>query len=502
MIDAELRAEIRRLFYAEHWTVGTIAATLHVHRDTVGRAIGAARFVTNTRPVRATLMDPYKDFVGQTLKEYPRLRATRIYAMLKDRGYTGSAVTVRRYVKTIRPQTRREAFLRMQSMPGEQGQVDWGHFGKLEVGATKRTLSCFVLVLSHSRAMYARFFLDQSMESFLRGHVAAFEALGGAPRQLLYDNLKSAVLERYARVIRYQPRLLELAGHYHFSPQPCAPYRGNEKGKVERTIQYLRHSFFAGLRFSSLDELNAKLHAWIRDVAHARPVPGEPGGRTVAAALEEERGVLLPLPENPFSTDLVAVTRSGKTPYVRFDKNDYSIPHTLITEPITLVASESRVRILDAAQAVVADHARSYDAAQRIEEPAHLAGLRWRKRSAGHTPRDRVVEACPRAHEFFAELCRREVPLSSQTAKLRRLLDVHGPDALDAALAEALARGAVSAASVAHILDRQQREANKPPPLVPIISSDPRVRDLRVIPHSLDPYDALAGMEVNYDDIF
>jgi transposase len=151
--------------------------------------------------------------------------------------------------------------------------VDWGHFGTLQIGAARRALSCFVLVLSWSRAVYARFALDQTLESFLRGHVEAFAALGGIPRVLLYDNLKSVVLERFGEHIRFHPRLLELAGHYHFAPQPCAVARGNEKGRVERTIQYLRHAFFAARRFTTVDDLNAQLTQWITDTAHQRAVP-------------------------------------------------------------------------------------------------------------------------------------------------------------------------------------------------------------------------------------
>jgi DNA replication protein DnaC len=200
--------------------------------------------------------------------------------------------------------------------------VDWGNFGAIQIGAVRRVLSCFVLVLSWSRAVYARFALDQTLESFLRGHVEAFAALGGIPRVLLYDNLKSVVLERFGEHIRFHPRLLELAGHYHFAPQPCAVARGNEKGRVERMIQYLRHAFFAARRFTTVDDLNAQLAAWIADTAHARPVPSDPTGRRVAEALDEERPRLLPLPAHPFACDLVRGVSSGKIPYLRFDSND------------------------------------------------------------------------------------------------------------------------------------------------------------------------------------
>jgi transposase len=250
--------------------------------------------------------------------------------MLQARGYPGGVLAVRRYVRAVRPR-RAEAYLRLQTLPGEQGQVDWGHFGTVAVGHARRPLVCFVLVLSWSRAIYARFALDQSLESFLRGHVEAFDALG-VPRTLLYDNLKSVVLERMGDHIRYHPRLLELAGHYHFAPKPCAPYRGNEKGKVERQIQYLRHAFFAARRFADVTDLNRQLAAWIAETAHRRPVPGDPARRTVEEALAEERPRLLPLPQHPFPCEVLRAVTSGKTPYVRFDGNDYSIPHEAVRE--------------------------------------------------------------------------------------------------------------------------------------------------------------------------
>jgi transposase len=252
------------------------------------------------RPVRPSGLDPYKPFLADLLAQHPRLRATRLHAMLQGRGYPGGVVTVRRYVRTIRPARRAEAYLRLQTLPGEQGQVDWGHFGTIQIGHARRPLVCFVLVLSWSRAVYAHFALDQSLESFLRGHVAAFAALQGVPRTLLYDNLRSVVLERVGDHIRYHPRLLELAGHYHFAPRPCAPYRGNEKGKVERQIQYPRHAFFAARRFTSVADLNAQLAAWIATTAHQRPVPGDPTGQRVAEALAAEQPRLLPLQQHPF----------------------------------------------------------------------------------------------------------------------------------------------------------------------------------------------------------
>jgi transposase len=492
VISPELRARIRRLFFAEHWKVGTIAAELGLHHETVMRAIEADRFVRPEALVRRSLLDPYRAFVTETLEQYPRLRATRLFEMIQGRGYQGSAVQLRRYVATVRPAPRSEAFLRLQTLPGEQAQVDWGHFGSIRIGHAKRTLSCFVMVLSWSRAMFARFALDQTLETFLRGHVEAFTALGGVPRSILYDNLKSVVLERAGDHIRFHEPMLFFAGHYHFAPKPCAPYRGNEKGKVERTIQYLRDGFFAARRYSSVEDLNGQLRAWIDRTAHARKVPGDPEGRLVRDALEEERPRLLALPEHPWECRVVRSVVSGKQPYIRFDRNDYSIPHYLVGKPLVLTATEEEVRITNGSH-VFATHARSYDEKQVIEDPAHIEELAREKRHAHELRgRDRLRASCPTADAFVEALAQRGEHLGGQVSRLLKLLDRVGPAELEIALKDALGRGAVGAASVAHVLDQRARARKVAPALDVVLPDDPRVRDLRVTPHALDTYDALA----------
>jgi transposase len=501
MIDRKLYARIRRLYFAEHWKVGTIAAELGVHHATVERAIESERFGANVGEVRPSILDPYKKLIGEILEKHPRLRATRIHEMVAARGYPGSAVQVRRYVAKIRPRAKAEAFFRLTTLAGEQAQVDWGHFGKIDIGAARRTLSCFVMVLSWSRAMYARFALDQTLESFLRGHVEAFVALGGVPRQILYDNLKSVVLEREGQHVVFHPRILEAAGHYHFAPQPCAPYRGNEKGKVERSIQYLRHAFFAAREFDDVADLNRQLTEWIDRVAHARPVPGDSERKRVGDALDLEREHLLPLPQNPLSTERLEVLRSGKQPYLRFDLNDYSIPHTLIRAPLQLLASETRVRIADAAGDIVADHPRSYDRRQVIEDPKHLEALGREKRAARELRgRDRLRHLAPSVDGLLTELARRGERISGHVTWLLRLGDRYGAAELEAAVTEALERGAVAAASVAHILDARARQRREPPPVDVVLPDDPRIRDLRVTPHNLDDYDRLASDQDDPDD--
>jgi transposase len=285
MIPPAQVPEIRRLFFAEHWRVGTIATQLGLHPDTVRRALATERFARPS-PVRPSLLDPYRPFLQATLQQYPRLRATRLFEMVRARGYPGSVVSLRRAVRTLRPAPAAAAYLRLTLLMGEQGQADWGSFGTVTIGRATRRLSAFVLVLSWSRALHAVFTLDQSLESFLRGHVEAFQAFQGVPRVVLYDNLKSAVLERQGDAVRFHPRLLELCGHYHCVPRPCAVAAAWEKGRVERAIRYLRDAFFAARSFRDVEDLTVSRAAYSEPlrVTHGEPAKPATGSLAVANA--------------------------------------------------------------------------------------------------------------------------------------------------------------------------------------------------------------------------
>jgi transposase len=493
MISPETRAQIRRYFYAEHWKIGTIARELNVHPDAVRNAIESERF-KSAQPLRASVLDPYLEFIRQTIEQHPRLLATRIYQMVRDRGYSGSIVQLRRSVAHLRPQAR-EPFLQLQTFPGEQGQVDWAHFGHVMVGRAKRTLSCFVMTLSYSRALYLEFFFDQTMENFLRGHVHAFESWSGQPRVILYDNLKSAVLERRGNQILFHPRLLELSAHYHFAPRPCQVRAGNQKGRVERAIRYVRDSFWAGRAFTTLAECNRQALLWRDQVAHQRSWPGG-DNRTVAEAFAEERSRLLPPALHPVSTDRIEAVRSHKTIYVRFDLNDYSIPPQAVGRQLTLVASDTTVRILDGSFEI-ARHARTYDRHQLVLDPAHQEAVLKIKRKAFHsTPAGRLEQAVPESKTLLDLAFAQGESAGTQTAQLMKLLEQYGASALRRAVAEALQRNTPRASSVAFLLRRQPRST----PLALDLSRHPQAQSLDVRPHDLETYDELAHTKSNDND--
>ena len=493
MISAETRAQIRRYFYAEHWKVGTIAAELSVHPDAVRNAIEAERF-KSMRPLRTSLTDPYAGFIRQTLDQHPRLRATRLYQMIRDRGYNGSITQLRRAVSALRPMSR-EPFLKLNTFAGEQGQVDWAHFGHVMVGRAKRALSCFVMTLSYSRALYLEFFFDQTMENFLRGHVHAFQSWSGQPRVILYDNLKSAVLERRGNQIQFHPRLIELSAHYHFAPRPCQVRAGNQKGRVERAIRYVRDSFWAGRSFVTLAESNRQALLWRDQVAHQRPWPGG-DNRTVADALAEEQPRLLPLALHPFPTDRIEPVHSRKSIYVRFDLNDYSIPPQAVGRQLTLAASDTSVRILDG-PFEIARHVRTYDRHQLILDPAHQEAVLKIKRKAFHsTPGGRLEAAVPESKTLLDLAFAQGESAGTQTAQLTRLLEEYGAGALRRAILEALERGTPRASSVAFLLRRQPRST------LPALdlSRHPQAQSLDVRPHALETYDELARAKHNDND--
>jgi transposase len=494
MIARQIETEILRLYQIEHWVVGTIAAQLRLHHSTVSRVLAQAGVpVAQTTP-RSSIVDPYRAFMVQTLTKYPTLRASRLHTMVRERGYPGGADHFRALVAQLRPRPAAEAYLRLRTLPGEQGQTDWAHFGKLTVGRAVRPLMAFVMVLSYSRQLFLRFYLGAAMHYFIRGHVEAFVAFNAVPRVLLYDNLKSAVLERSGDAIRFHPTLLELAAHYRFEPRPVAVARGNEKGRIERSIRYVRDAFFAARSFRDVADLNVQADAWCQGAAADRLCPPE-RTRTVREVFEAEKPRLLGLPDNPFPAEERLEVSVSKTPYARFDLNDYTVPHTHVRRTLTVLATLDTVRILDG-QALIATHVRSFDRGAQIEIPAHIEELIKRKRAARrHRAQDRLHHAAPSATPLFLRAAERGAHLGVLTRGLITLLDSHGASALEAAIAAALAEDAAHLGAVRHFIDSHAHARGQRPPLAVVLPDDPRLQAINVRPQPLSDYEQLTSKE-------
>ena len=501
-VTAEESASILRLHHVEQWPVGTIATELGRHHDTVERVLAQSGLPVTKQSPRSRLVDPYLPFLQETLAKHPRLRASRLWVMVRERGYVGSKSGFRAVVSRLRPRRHAEAFLRRSVLAGQEGQVDWAHFGKLTIGRAVRDLWLFVLVLSYSRKRYLRFSLRAAMPSFLRGHVESFRFFGAVPRVILYDNLKSAVLEREGDAVRFHPTLLALAGHYRFEPRACAPYRPNEKGRVERAIQDARDNFFAAREFASVADLNVQAMAWCREIARERRVPDQKH-KSVEEAFAEDKAAMIALAEDEFPVEECLAVRVGKTPYLRFDKNDYSVPHTHVQRTLQVVATDERVRIVDpeAPEVVLADHPRTFDRDQRVEQDGHLRALVEEKRRA-HQSRgfDRLFSVVPTARTMMDMLAERGENLGAATSGLLQLLDRVGAELLERAVAEVVARDRLRLRDVHHEVDRLRYEAGLPPPMSVPVTSD--VRALAPVrAHALSSYDRLQSPKGDDDDL-
>lgn len=488
-IPPELEAQILRYYHVERWRPNTIARQLNVHHGTVARVLARAGLPRLGRP-RPSRVDPYLPFILATLEKFPTLTASRLHAMVRERGYRGGPDHFRHVIACHRPRPKAEAYLRLRTLAGEQGQVDWAHFGHLAIGRARRPLMAFVMVLSFSRQIFLRFFLNQRLESFLHGHVEAFSSWNGLPRVLLYDNLRSVVLERQGDAIRFHPILLQFAAHYRFEARPVAIARGNEKGRVERAVRFARDAFFAGRSFADLADLNAQADAWCQGMAADRRCPGD-NSKTVREAFAEEAPRLLTLPDNPYPVFERKGVCADKAPYVRFDLNDYSIPHTHVRRMLTLVADLEQVRIFDG-QYVIACHLRSFDKGAQVEDPAHIAALVAEKHAARrHRATDRLVSAAPAVETLLVRAAEHGHNLGSITSRLMQLLSRYGAAELEAAAAEALAGDVPHPNAVRLILERRREERHEPPPIAVILPEHVRAKDRPVTAHSLDTYDKL-----------
>jgi transposase len=502
-VPPEIEAEIVRLHHAEKWPIGTIAGQVGVHHCVVRRVLGEHGVPRPELAPRPSKVDPYLPFIREVLEKYPRLRATRLWQMVRARGYQGGVSRFREVVAMHRPRKQPEAFLRLTMLPADQAQVDWAHFGHVLVGNAKRKLMAFVMTLSYSRHTFVRFFHESHMPVFMLGHVEAFEYFGGVPRQLLYDNLKSAVTSRVGDAVQWNHTLLACAKHYRFGPRVAAPYRGNEKGRVERRIRYIRDNFFAARAWQGLVQLNEEARHWCSEIAAKRPWPDNTK-KTVEQAFDEEKDRLIALPDDQFTAYDRVDVRVGKTPYVRFDRNDYSVPHAHVRKHLVVWADDTRVRICDGHQ-VVAEHERTFDHKRRVEKKEHIDALLAEKRAAHRLHgQGRLQASVPATEDLIRRAAERGHNVGSVTARMLELLDEYGSDDLAAVMVEINHRQVVHVPTVRQLLEQRRRAQKRPAPTKVELPSA-GLRELVVVPHDLRTYDEIQSAhddteEVNHDE--
>jgi len=313
------------------------------------------------RQIRPTMVAPFHAYLRERVVAYPELTGARLHRELRERGYEGGYTAVKDFLRSIRPNSSPGFEVRFETPPGRQAQVDFAHFRAVftDEPGVERVVWLFSLVLGHSRMLWGRFVLHQDMQTLLRCHAAAFEVLGGAPSEILYDRMKTVVDREEPQGgtepghIVYNRTLVEFARHYGYLPKACKAYRAKTKGKVERPFRYIREDFFLGRGFRNLDDLNSQFRQWLDEVANLRTHATT--RRVVAEHFAEERPSLQKLPAGPFQAVLCLERRITRDGMVSVDGNLYSVPDTTRRRPVEVHSTADEVRILEDGR-VVAVH--------------------------------------------------------------------------------------------------------------------------------------------------
>ncbi len=454
----ETWAAIRHLFHIEKRPKKAIARKLGLDPKTVRKALKRESFSPTRIQPRTSKLDAYKETIRHLLDQDSDLSAVRIHQEIQKLGYPGGISILRDYLATFR--TASKTFLSIRTTPAEEAQADWAYAGTI---ASQRVY-CFLLVLSFSRMLYLQFFPSQTLEHFLTGHLRAFHLFQGVPRKIRYDNLLSVVLQRSGSTIQFNPRFLAFAAHYLFDPSPCNVKSPHEKGRVERMIRYVKSNFLAGRTFASLSDLNLQAAAWREEVANRR-IHGTTGQRPRDLFAQQEQSLLTPLPQTDYDTRLTLAVKSTSQSLVKFETNRYSVPFAYASRMLTLKADDQWVSLYDK-ETLIAQHPRSQQKYQSIENPRHYQGLLSAKpHGAYFKHRDTLLALGETAHRYVELLTQTELRLPLQIQKIVRLVDLYGKAEVLEAMEHALHYNALGHEYLHNIIQAHRRKRATPPPL-------------------------------------
>lgn len=490
-MDAELWAAIRRLFEIEKLSKSAIAARLLIHRKTVRQALASSdgppqdeRHGTG----RGKKLEPYKNYLQSRIKDYPELSGAKLLIEIQKMGYGGGYTPLKDYLKTLRPK-KIEAFLRLETLPGEYAQVDWANIGKIQVGNAQRLVSCFVMVLSFSRMLYIEFTLSQCLEDFMAAHVNAFLFFGGIPKKINYDNLKTVVLSRVGQNIHFHSRFMDFAGYYLFETIPCNVRSPWEKGKVESAIKYVRSSFLAGRPLVNVSQLNLEAKIWLETLANTR-LHSSTRQRPIDR-FNAEKTQLQNLPPKDYDCSILASVSVDKQAFIHFQANRYSVPASYVQKNLTLKATGQTVSLYDGPK-LAATHPRCYEKHQVIENPDHFTQIiAERKKAAQAKLTQTFLGLGAECQNYLAGLNAAEFNLPAQLQKIQDLLRLYGHAEILSAVRHAIKFQAFGAHYLKNIILQRRAATNLPPQQNVHLLKKPQWNEASVEPTDLSVYDDL-----------
>ena len=454
----ETWASIRHLYHVEKLPKKAIARELGIDPKTVRRALKQETFSRTPPQPKASKLDAFKEKIGELLNHYATLSAVRIHEEILKLGYSGGISILRDYLRPLRSSPK--TFLYIQMTPAEEAQCDWAYAGKV----SSQRVYCFVMVLSFSRMLYLEFFPSQTIEHFMTGHRRAFHFFEGVVKKIRYDNLSSVVLNRIGSAVQFNPRFLAFSAHYLFDPSPCNVRSPHEKGRVEKTVGYIKSNFLSGRTFSSLTDLNPQAVLWRDQVANCR-IHGATGKRPIDLFVQQEKSLLIPLPKTDYDTRLTQGVKSSSQYLVRFETNRYSVPFAYASRMLTLKADDQWVSLYDK-EKLIAQHPRSYQKYQVIEDPRHGKDLlASRPRAAYFKHRDAFLALGETAHHYLELLTKTELHLSHQIKKIVELIDLYGKTEVLQAINQALHHNALGHEYLRNIIQANRRKRASSQPL-------------------------------------
>jgi transposase len=483
MLSAEQINAIHRLHWAEHWSLRKIARHLHIGRPTVAKYLKTPA-PTPARRQRASKLDPFKPAIAELLAQDPTASAVVIAQRLRPLGFDGGMSILKEHLHAVRAQTAaKRAYVRMEPSAGERFEVDWGHFGTLLYQGHARKLYAFCLVECHSRKLYVEFTHSQSFETFVRCHIHAFHTLQGVARELWYDNLATAVAEHDGNLVRFHPRFLAFAREYNFFPRACHVRAAWEKGKIERSVGYLRQSFWPLRTFTDLADVNLQVRHWLDEVANRRR--HRETGQTPEERFRPEALHLLPALAPDYRDTAEALVH--KDLRLAFDGNHYCVPPRYVGYQLTVKADASSLAIYDQHQEIVS-YARCWQRGQVLGAERFQKELFAQRAAAQRSAAQQRLVAWlgPASELYLQRLADTDRSLVRQVRELLALVREYGPEAVAAALSKAHAASAFGADYIANILCQQQMPRDLQPPLR---FQDPQLNQLATDPLSLADYD-------------
>jgi len=452
MIDKATIFEIHR-FANAGWSHRRIAKRLGISRQTVKKYLqNPQQALTSGDSRRGSKLDPFRELIDEFLQQQPDVKAPVVLQRLREKGFDGQITIVRDYLKQKRGRSKRpRPFIRFESEPGQQMQVDWGHFSSLAYGNTKRKLYAMVMTECYSRMIFVRFMHSQKQESLHQALMDGFNFFQGTPKELVVDNMLTAVIERVGAIRRFNDAFLEFLRPLKINPIACNQRAPWEKGKVESNVGYVRINFWPLRSFTDIDDVQRQVNLWRDAVANVR-IHGTTGDKPCERFSQVQ---LRALPELTADLREINLLKAYKDFSVKFDANTYTVPPRMIGRRVTVKADSQTVTIYYKDKKI-ATHRRSWQRKKRIENPAHVQQAQKVKRQVWQDRQTYLFTSLGQeAVDYLQGLADSGKPIRKSVSKLLKLKDEYGADSLILAINKAIFHKAFGVDYIENILHQE-----------------------------------------------